>query len=498
MDINTVVLNLDDEDKLLTQLQELGLELVNGLWYNQVEDKSYTILKDGRLESYDPKALRKLNDDLPTASEMEDRIPCLICGMDDCDHTREDLHKHFMIKAKHKNKMTDKIQFTDAGLRKRNVLIALELGYSFDATKPELLVGMDEYQDRPVKCIVDFRNDRKKPNPIHGVRWASYMDDEGGYLSYKEINEVPLSSKYKETRNNPDYLPEGVHHFIKIEEPDNSMVTFSIHSRDTEDWGEFDIVSYSDSQAPDQEEEKEENQEVYVDDKVDVCDPDIPIKAQTQPEKDDVPPAITESPVDEKVSLNTGVAPQLVPRGSSSSLVSGQVFQDMMTQAKTLVDSGLLPTAIKTPAAALAVMLTGHEMGIPVMQSFRSIYIINGKPTLSANLIGGLIFKHGHSYTVKESDKDKCTLVFSRNGGKGVEVTFSMDDAKQADLLKNDVWRKYPKAMLFSRCMSAGARLVLPDVIAGLYTPEELSDDVRIDPDTGEQEFYGNQKETKE
>jgi hypothetical protein len=88
---------------------------------------------------------------------------------------------------------------------------------------------------------------------------------------------------------------------------------------------------------------------------------------------------------------------------------------------------------------------------------------------------------------VKESTEKKCTLEFVRKGEQPVPYTFTIEDAERANLTKNDVWRQYPKAMLFSRAMSAGARLVMPDVIAGVYTPEEIADRVVVDAETGEQ-----------
>jgi len=53
-------------------------------------------------------------------------------------------------------------------------------------------------------------------------------------------------------------------------------------------------------------------------------------------------------------------------------------FEGMLAQAEVLVKSGLLPRTVKTPAAAVAIMLTGRELGIPPMQSFRSIYVVDG------------------------------------------------------------------------------------------------------------------------
>ena len=160
----------------------------------------------------------------------------------------------------------------------------------------------------------------------------------------------------------------------------------------------------------------------------------------------------------------------------------------MMKQAAALVKSGLLPPDVKTAEAALAIMLTGRELGIPPMQAFRSIYIVKGRPTLSAQLMGAMILKAGHTYQVVIADNATCSIKFTRRGGQSYTHTFTLADAKTAKLADGDTWSKYPKAMLFSRCMSAGARIAMPDVIAGMYTPEELSDPttVQMDTETGE------------
>jgi hypothetical protein len=161
--------------------------------------------------------------------------------------------------------------------------------------------------------------------------------------------------------------------------------------------------------------------------------------------------------------------------------ISPTTFEGMLKQADILVKSGLLPQEIKSPAAAVAVMLTGRELGIPVMQSFRSIYVVKGKPTLSAQLMGALILRDGHTYKIVASTNEVCTIEFRRKSGQVYAHTFTLEDAKRANLAGSPTWQNYPKAMLFSRCMSAGARACMPDVIGGLYTPEEI----RAVPDNG-------------
>lgn len=154
-----------------------------------------------------------------------------------------------------------------------------------------------------------------------------------------------------------------------------------------------------------------------------------------------------------------------------------QTFDEMMKQADVLVKSGLLPQEVKTPAAAAAIMLTGRELGIPPMQAFRSVYVVKGKPTLSAQLMGALIFRAGHSYRIVESTNERCVIEFRRRGAQNAYThEFTMADAGKAGLSQSPTWKAYPKAMLFSRCMSAGARVAMPDVLAGMYTPEEIAE----------------------
>ena len=58
--------------------------------------------------------------------------------------------------------------------------------------------------------------------------------------------------------------------------------------------------------------------------------------------------------------------------------------------AQILVASRLLPRAISTPEAAVTVIMAGRELGLTAMQSLRSIHIIEGKPTMSADLMVAL------------------------------------------------------------------------------------------------------------
>jgi len=162
-------------------------------------------------------------------------------------------------------------------------------------------------------------------------------------------------------------------------------------------------------------------------------------------------------------------------------------FPAMMAQAEVLIKSGFLPIAIKTPAQAVAIMLTGRELGIPTMQALRQINVIQGKPTMAAELMLALAYQRipGFRYAVAKSTKDECVCQFERPGHKPYQHTFTMKDADALGLAGKQNWHTQPATMLRWRCISSGLRLVAPDAIAGVYTPEELMPDAKVNFDTG-------------
>jgi hypothetical protein len=185
-------------------------------------------------------------------------------------------------------------------------------------------------------------------------------------------------------------------------------------------------------------------------------------------------------------------------------------WQTMMRMAGELVKSGMLPQHIKTPAAAVAIMQKGKELGIAPMYAMSNIAVIQGKPTANSELMLALIFRdHGDDAVIfEESTAERCTVSYKRrNATRQGKFTFTIQEAKQAGLQGGN-WSKYPAAMLRARCVSAVARMGFPDSIGGMYTPEELgqSEDAEgeiivvngqdVNPTTGEIVTIGEPIET--
>ena len=103
---------------------------------------------------------------------------------------------------------------------------------------------------------------------------------------------------------------------------------------------------------------------------------------------------------------------------------------------------------------------------------------IQGRITMSAELMNNLIRQKGHTLEIKENTDTVCRIKGTRKDTKEhYEATFSMEDAKRALLVKEGGgWTKYPSAMLFARCISRLAKRLFPDVIGGAYVEGELDD----------------------
>lgn len=149
--------------------------------------------------------------------------------------------------------------------------------------------------------------------------------------------------------------------------------------------------------------------------------------------------------------------------------------------AQILVASRLLPRAIATPEAAFAVIMSGRELGLTAMQSLRSIHIIEGKPTMSADLMVALVKRSSvcRYFSLVESTADRATYETQRRDDPSpTRLSFTMAEARDAGVAGKDNWRKFPAAMLRARAASALVRAVYPDVLLGVYDSDsgELED----------------------
>ncbi len=158
---------------------------------------------------------------------------------------------------------------------------------------------------------------------------------------------------------------------------------------------------------------------------------------------------------------------QLDPRG----------MKDAIVLAKHMFESRMF-SAYGTPQGVLSTVMVGRELGLPAMASLRSIHVIEGRHALSAALMVALVLKSGLAeyFEPISFDEQQATFETHRKGARNpVRLQHTIAMAVTAGLTKpNSNWLKIPGDMLLARAQSRLARLVFPDLLAGLYTPDEL------------------------
>ncbi len=134
------------------------------------------------------------------------------------------------------------------------------------------------------------------------------------------------------------------------------------------------------------------------------------------------------------------------------------------------------------PGGVLTIWLTAREMDLPPMMCLNGgLYTFSGQVTMSSKLMNMMITRAGHRVDILESSLTKCRLRFWRGdrpkGNDCFEWEYTIDDAKNANLLNKTNWKTNTRDMLFNRCMSGGAGKFMADVTMGAYLIGEMPGD---------------------
>lgn len=162
-------------------------------------------------------------------------------------------------------------------------------------------------------------------------------------------------------------------------------------------------------------------------------------------------------------------------------------YDDLFAQATAMMESGLLPPALNTPQKVLVTILRGRELGIGDMEACLSINVISGKVSSSTQLMLALIYKSKLLEDIQMVRGDPARVTMKRKGMTPHTVEFGTKEAKAMGLMSKDNYKKQPETMFMWRAIAICARLVFPDVVSSVYTPDELG--MEIKSDTEEQEM---------
>lgn len=148
--------------------------------------------------------------------------------------------------------------------------------------------------------------------------------------------------------------------------------------------------------------------------------------------------------------------------------------------ADRLAKSQLLPKPLQQkPQDVLIVMMLGRELGLQAMQSLRSVHVIEGRPSVSSEMLVALCLRHPdvcEYFILVESTDKRAAYETKRRGAQPVKLPYTIEQAQRAGLANKDNWRKNTEAMLRARAAGALARAVYPDLIAGIYVEGEVEE----------------------
>lgn len=182
---------------------------------------------------------------------------------------------------------------------------------------------------------------------------------------------------------------------------------------------------------------------------------------------------------------------------ASKPQITQNEFQMIMQLAPTMHAARLFGT--KSPEQAAAIMIKGYELGFSLTASFENIHVIEDKPSLSPKGALAMILNSPECAGIKITEDAKgCTVWMKRRNGFEYTTTFTLEDAKRADLVKpKSGWEKYPANMARWRAVGYCADVVFPDIIGGTKRADEYGADLTPDGDVIEGSWsVGSQQAT--
>lgn len=166
-------------------------------------------------------------------------------------------------------------------------------------------------------------------------------------------------------------------------------------------------------------------------------------------------------------------------------------FDEIQKMAQAVAASGLF--GIKNESQAVALMLFAQSENLHPMTAVRDYHIMNNKPSMKADTMLARFQSAGGKVHWDRYDDHAVIGVFSHNNNS-VRVEWTIERARvitqeiwedspsggrrkrTQPITEKDVWKHYPRNMLRARCTSEGIRAIMPGVLCGLYTPEEIQD----------------------
>lgn len=160
-----------------------------------------------------------------------------------------------------------------------------------------------------------------------------------------------------------------------------------------------------------------------------------------------------------------------------------------MQMAKALSSSTIVPSTFqKNDANCLIAIEQAQRLKVSPLMVMQNLYVIQGRPSWSSKFLIAAINNSGKfdmelQFEEKKDNSGKpysCLAWTTKNGRKVEGMTVDMDMAKAEGWLgKNgSKWKTMPQLMLRYRAASFFSSLNCPELTMGLYSREEMQDNV--------------------
>lgn len=177
--------------------------------------------------------------------------------------------------------------------------------------------------------------------------------------------------------------------------------------------------------------------------------------------------------------------------GEKPAAIVPHTFAEVVTMCEALARAEIAPNSLRGKVMDMAmVIMTGAEVGLPPMASLRLYTTWDGVPRLMAEGMRAIILQSPaiEYFEMGTCDDSHATWIAKRRGRPEKSVTWTVERAKKAGLWdkKNrdgspGVWQRYTQDMLNARASMQLARIIAPDVVAGMVALEEARDGDFID-----------------
>jgi hypothetical protein len=133
------------------------------------------------------------------------------------------------------------------------------------------------------------------------------------------------------------------------------------------------------------------------------------------------------------------------------------------------------------PAQGAILALQCLTSGLTPFEVTKTYHLLDGKLSMKADAMLGRFVAAGGKviWGTRTSERVKARWIY-RDNDLEMEVTMQELVASGVALGKGgelkDNYKRHPRQMLTARLISEAVRLLAPDVVSGVYTPEEVSD----------------------